>query len=145
MSRETIAPTTCVLDGASIVEGLAARGYHTLCVGGVGFFNRKNPLGLVLPSLFIPVAEESGLIGPLSEWVLREACRQNKAWQDEGLPPARVSVNLSARVFQQRDIAKLVMQVLAETGLEPQYLELELTESTIMRNAEVYKKVYGTP
>ncbi|WP_434108496.1 sensor domain-containing protein [Paraburkholderia caffeinilytica] len=93
-------------------------------------------VGLVMPSLFIPVAEESGLIGPLSEWVLREACRQNKAWQDEGLPPARVSVNLSARVFQQRDIAKLVMQVLAETGLEPQYLELELTESTIMRNAE---------
>ncbi|ANB71284.1 diguanylate cyclase [Paraburkholderia phytofirmans OLGA172] len=97
---------------------------------------RDPEVGLVLPSTFIPVAEESGLIGPLSEWVLREACRQNKAWQDEGLPPARVSVNLSARVFQQRDIAKLVMQVLAETGLEPQYLELELTESTIMRNAE---------
>jgi diguanylate cyclase (GGDEF)-like protein/PAS domain S-box-containing protein len=92
--------------------------------------------GLVLPSAFIPLAEESGLIGPLSEWVLREACRQNKAWQDDGLPPTRVSVNLSARVFQQRDIAKLVMQVLAETGLEARYLELELTESTIMRNAE---------
>src|SRR6266702_4398837 len=97
---------------------------------------RDPEVGLVPPSSFIPVAEESGLIGPLSEWVLREACRQNKAWQDQGLPPARVSVNLSARVFQQRDIAKLVMQVLAETGLEPQYLELELTESTIMRNAE---------
>ncbi|NML30635.1 sensor domain-containing protein [Paraburkholderia antibiotica] len=93
-------------------------------------------VGLVPPSSFIPLAEESGLIGPLSEWVLREACRQNKAWQDQGLPPARVSVNLSARVFQQRDIAKLVTQVLAETGLEPKYLELELTESTIMRNAE---------
>ncbi|OLL33240.1 diguanylate cyclase, partial [Burkholderia sp. SRS-W-2-2016] len=93
-------------------------------------------VGLVPPSSFIPLAEESGLIGPLSEWVLREACRQNKAWQQQGLPPARVSVNLSARVFQQRDIAKLVMQVLAETGLEPKYLELELTESTIMRNAE---------
>ncbi|MBC8746831.1 MULTISPECIES: sensor domain-containing protein [Paraburkholderia] len=93
-------------------------------------------VGLVPPSSFIPLAEESGLIGPLSEWVLREACRQNKAWQDQGLPPARVSVNLSARVFQQRDIAKLVMQVLDETGLEPKYLELELTESTIMRNAE---------
>jgi len=92
--------------------------------------------GLVPPSSFIPVAEESGLIGPLSEWVLREACRQNKAWQNLGLPPARVSVNLSARVFQQRDIARLVMQVLDETGLEPQYLELELTESAIMRNAE---------
>ncbi|SMG42081.1 sensor domain-containing protein [Paraburkholderia susongensis] len=93
-------------------------------------------VGLVPPSSFIPLAEESGLIGPLSEWVLREACRQNKTWQDQGLPPARVSVNLSARVFQQRDIAKLVTQVLAETGLEPKYLELELTESTIMRNAE---------
>ena len=93
-------------------------------------------VGLVPPSAFIPVAEESGLIGPLSEWVLREACRQNKAWQDDGLPPARVSVNLSARQFQQRDIAKLVMAILEETGLEPQYLELELTESTIMRNAE---------
>jgi diguanylate cyclase (GGDEF)-like protein/PAS domain S-box-containing protein len=92
--------------------------------------------GLVPPSAFIPVAEESGLIGPLSEWVLREACRQNKAWQDEGLPPARVSVNLSARQFQQRDIAKLVMSILDETGLDPRYLELELTESTIMRNAE---------
>jgi diguanylate cyclase (GGDEF)-like protein/PAS domain S-box-containing protein len=97
---------------------------------------RDPEVGLIPPSSFIPVAEECGLIGPLSEWVLREACRQNKAWQDEGLPPARVSVNLSARQFQQHDIAKLVTQVLAETGLEPQYLELELTESTIMRNAE---------
>ena len=92
--------------------------------------------GLVSPASFIPVAEESGLIGPLSEWVLREACRQNKAWQDAGLPPARVSVNLSARQFQQRDIASLVLSVLKETGLEPKYLELELTESAIMRNAE---------
>jgi diguanylate cyclase (GGDEF)-like protein/PAS domain S-box-containing protein len=92
--------------------------------------------GLVSPASFIPVAEESGLIGPLSEWVLREACRQNKAWQDAGLPPARVSVNLSARHFQQRDIANLVTSVLDETGLEPRYLELELTESAIMRNAE---------
>ncbi|WP_345812868.1 EAL domain-containing protein [Paraburkholderia sp. PREW-6R] len=97
---------------------------------------RDPEVGLVPPSSFIPVAEESGLIGPLSEWVLREACRQNKAWQDQGLPAARVSVNLSARVFQQRDIAQLVMQVLAETGLAPEYLELELTESAIMRNAE---------
>ncbi|MGH8780926.1 sensor domain-containing protein [Paraburkholderia sp.] len=97
---------------------------------------RDPEVGLVAPSVFIPVAEECGLIGPLSEWVLREACRQNRAWQDEGLPPARVSVNLSARVFQQRDIARLVTDVLAETGLAPQYLELELTESAIMRNAE---------
>ncbi|HXZ09741.1 MAG TPA: EAL domain-containing protein, partial [Paraburkholderia sp.] len=97
---------------------------------------RDPEVGLVSPASFIPVAEESGLIGQLSEWVLREACRQNKAWQDEGLPPTRVSVNLSAREFHQRNIAKLVTQVLEETGLAPQYLELELTESTIMRNAE---------
>jgi len=92
--------------------------------------------GLVSPSAFIPVAEECGLIGQLSEWVLREACRQNKAWQDRGLPLARMSVNLSARQFQQRDIRVLVTSVLAETGLAPQYLEIELTESAIMRNGE---------
>jgi EAL domain-containing protein (putative c-di-GMP-specific phosphodiesterase class I) len=92
--------------------------------------------GLVSPASFIPVAEECGLIGPLSEWVLREACRQNKAWQDQGLPHARVSVNLSARQFQLRDMAQLVTSVLAESGLAPRYLELELTESAIMRNAE---------
>jgi diguanylate cyclase (GGDEF)-like protein/PAS domain S-box-containing protein len=92
--------------------------------------------GLVLPTAFIPVAEECGLIGPLSEWVLREACRQNKAWQDQGLPAARMSVNLSARQFQQRDIRVLVTSVLEETGLAPQYLEIELTESAIMRNGE---------
>jgi diguanylate cyclase (GGDEF)-like protein/PAS domain S-box-containing protein len=97
---------------------------------------RDPEVGLVPPSSFIPVAEESGLIGQLTEWVLREACGQNKAWQDQGLPPARVSVNLSAREFHQRNIAELVTRVLEETGLAPQYLELELTESTIMRNAE---------
>jgi diguanylate cyclase (GGDEF)-like protein/PAS domain S-box-containing protein len=92
--------------------------------------------GLVSPSQFIPVAEESGLIGPLSDWVLREACRQNRAWQDAGLPPVRVSVNLSAKTFHQRDIAQLVSSVLQETGLEPCWLEVELTESTLMRNTE---------
>jgi EAL domain-containing protein (putative c-di-GMP-specific phosphodiesterase class I) len=92
--------------------------------------------GLVSPNAFIPVAEECGLIGPLAEWVLREACRQNKAWQDEGLPVVRMSVNLSARQFQQRDIRELVTSVLTETGLEPQFLELELTESAIMHNAD---------
>ena len=97
---------------------------------------RDPEAGLVSPAEFIPVAEASGLIGPLSEWVLREACRQNKAWQDHGLPAARVSVNLSATVFLQRDIAKLVTGVLDETGLDASWLELELTESALMRNAE---------
>ncbi|PLZ01660.1 diguanylate cyclase [Burkholderia sp. WAC0059] len=93
-------------------------------------------VGLVPPSIFIPVAEESGLIGPLSDWVLREACRQNKVWQESGLPPARVSVNLSTKVLQQRDVVQLVSQVLAESGLEARYLELELTESALMGNAD---------
>ncbi|CAM2140821.1 diguanylate cyclase [Pararobbsia alpina] len=92
--------------------------------------------GLIMPSEFIPVAEESGLIEAIGEWVLREACRQNKAWQDEGLPPARVSVNLSARQFHRTDIRQVVMSVLEETGLAPEYLEIELTESVIMTNAE---------
>ncbi len=93
-------------------------------------------IGLISPSAFIPVAEESGLIEAIGEWVLREACRQNKAWQKAGLPPARVSVNLSARQFHRTDIKQVVMSVLDETGLAPQYLEIELTESVIMSNAE---------
>ncbi|MFC5431029.1 EAL domain-containing protein [Paraburkholderia denitrificans] len=92
--------------------------------------------GLVPPAKFIPVAEESGLIGPLTDWVLREACRQNRAWQRAGLLPVRMSVNVSAREFHQRNIAEVVTEVLAETGLDPCYLELELTESALMRNAE---------
>ncbi|HKR42168.1 MAG TPA: EAL domain-containing protein, partial [Paraburkholderia sp.] len=97
---------------------------------------RDPEVGLVSPAQFIPVAEESGLIGPLSDWVLREACRQNRAWQLAGLPPVRVSVNFSAKTFHQRDIAQLVKDVLQETGLEACWLEIELTESTLMRNAE---------
>ena len=93
-------------------------------------------LGLIMPSEFIPIAEESGMIEGIGEWVLREACRQNKAWQDEGLPAARVSVNLSARQFHRTDIRQVVLSVLKETGLAPQYLEIELTESVIMTNAE---------
>ncbi|WP_343672281.1 EAL domain-containing protein [Paraburkholderia heleia] len=97
---------------------------------------RDPEVGLVSPAQFIPVAEESGLIGPLSDWVLREACRQNRAWQLAGLPPVRVSVNFSAKTFHQRDIAQLVKDVLHETGLQACWLEIELTESTLMRNAE---------
>jgi len=93
-------------------------------------------MGLIMPGGFISVAEECGLIGLLGEWVLREACRQNKAWQLAGLPPVCVSVNLSARQFHQKDIAAQVKAVLEETGLEARYLELELTESALMRNVD---------
>jgi diguanylate cyclase (GGDEF)-like protein len=88
--------------------------------------------GVIPPDKFIPVAEENGLIVRLGTWVLREACRQNKAWQNSGLPKLKVSVNLSARQLRDNAFLPLVMQILAETGLDPRYLELELTESALM-------------
>ena len=92
-------------------------------------------LGLVSPVDFIPLAEETGLIIPIGEWVLRTACTQARAWQNAGLPPLRLSVNLSARQFQ-KDLGDMVALVLEETGLEAKYLELELTESMLMHNPE---------
>ncbi|HVL37620.1 MAG TPA: EAL domain-containing protein [Burkholderiales bacterium] len=92
--------------------------------------------GLVRPARFIPLAEETGLIVPLGELVLREACRQARAWIDAGLEPGAVSVNLSARQFRQEGLVRLVSRVLEETGLDPRRLEMELTESTVMHNVE---------
>ncbi|MEJ5212164.1 MAG: EAL domain-containing protein, partial [Burkholderiales bacterium] len=91
-------------------------------------------LGLVPPREFVPILEETGLIIPVGEWVLREACRQNRAWQDMGLPSVRMAVNLSARQFVQRDLAGLVDLVLAETGLDAAYLELEITEEVLLEH-----------
>jgi len=93
--------------------------------------------GLISPAEFIPLAEDTGLIVPLGEWVLRTACAQNKAWQDAGFGSLRVAVNLSARQFEQPALAETIMRVLDETGLEPNCLELELTESAVMKNAEL--------
>jgi len=90
--------------------------------------------GLVPPGAFIPVAEETGLIIAISEWVLREACRRAKEWQDARLPAVRIAVNLSARHFRYSNLPETVASVLAETGLEAKHLELELTESTIMQD-----------
>lgn len=92
--------------------------------------------GLVLPARFIPVAEESGLIVPLGEWVLREACRQNRAWQQNGLPAMPVAVNLSAHQFHQKNLAQVISGALRESGLDARFLELELTESVVMRGSE---------
>ncbi len=92
-------------------------------------------LGLVSPAEFIPLAEETGLIAPLGEWVLHTACAQNKAWQDAGLEHLRVSVNLSLRQFRQADLVEMIERTLAETGLAPECLELELTESSMMKDA----------
>ncbi len=93
-------------------------------------------LGFVSPGKFIPVAEEHGLIVPIGDWVLRTACAQVRQWLDEGLPAVPVAVNVSAVQFRQPGLATRVAEILEQTGLAPEYLELELTESIIMREAE---------
>ena len=92
--------------------------------------------GLVCPRTFVPIAEDSGLIVPIGRWVLREACRQVQAWLDAGLPPIRIAVNVSAVEFRAGGFLEHVCAVLDETQLEPRYLDLELTESVLMANAE---------
>src|SRR5512143_197334 len=91
---------------------------------------------LVYPAGFIRLMEENGLIVPLGEWVLRQACLQGRAWQNAGIRPIRMAVNLSARQFQQQNIVETVERALEESGLEPALLELELTESIFIRNIE---------
>ncbi|GMK47557.1 hypothetical protein PghCCS26_46870 [Paenibacillus glycanilyticus] len=93
--------------------------------------------GMIPPGEFIPIAEESGMIVQIGDWVLEEACRQNKEWQDAGLPPMPVSVNLSIRQFVQQDLATKVASVLEKTGLKPEYLDLEITESMTMDTGHV--------
>lgn len=97
---------------------------------------RHPDLGIVSPAKFIPLAEETGMIVGIGEWVLRTACMQNKAWQDAGLPPVAVAVNLSARQFREKGLVRTIETILQESGLEPRYLELEVTESVIMDDAE---------
>ncbi len=94
-------------------------------------------LGLLSPARFLPLAEETTLILAIDSWMLRTACAQNRAWQKAGLPPICVSVNLSARQFQRPDLVDAVMQILKDTNLSPQYLELEITENTAMRDIEM--------
>ena len=95
------------------------------------------------PSRFIPVAEEIGLIVPIGKWVLRAACAQNKAWQDAGLTPFVVSVNVSVRQFRQDNLVQTIAEVLRDTGLEARYLEVELTESAVMHDAEQFIAMLG--
>jgi len=93
-------------------------------------------MGLIPPMKFIPLAEETGLIVPIGEWVLRTACARNKSWQEQGLPPLCVSVNLSARQFTHENLLQDVARVLNETGLDAAFLELEITESMVMHDPE---------
>jgi diguanylate cyclase (GGDEF)-like protein len=93
-------------------------------------------LGMISPAKFIPIAEETGFIVPLGEWILRMACKQNKKWQDAGYPPLQIAVNLSARQFKQDNFIQVISDILQETELEAKWLELEITESTIMDHVD---------
>jgi diguanylate cyclase (GGDEF)-like protein len=108
--------------------------YTGTVVGAEALFRWRHPeLGLLLPSEFIPLAEENGLIVPMGEWILENACLQNRAWQDSGLPRIRVSVNLSSRQLK-RSLIDTVAKGLQQSGLEPRYLSLELTESVLVNH-----------
>jgi len=98
-------------------------------------WNSKD-LGFVSPAEFIPMAEKTGLIVPIGEWVLETACAQNKAWQDQGFGPLLMSVNLSPRQFQQKNLVAMIAQALDDSSLAPELLDLEITESTMMHDAD---------
>ena len=93
-------------------------------------------MGMVSPRDFIPIAEKTGLILPIGEWVIRSACIQNKRWQEDGLLRVPISVNLSVNQFQNINIAEQIIKILEITKLDPEYLELEITEGIIMKDKE---------
>lgn len=97
--------------------------------------------GVIPPLDFIPLAEEMGLIIPIGEWVLKEACRQNKAWQDAKLSPIRMAVNVAMQQLKQRNFVDKVREILEETGLPPEYLEIEITENVILGSLEIIHTV----
>jgi EAL domain-containing protein (putative c-di-GMP-specific phosphodiesterase class I) len=96
---------------------------------------RRPGRALVEPARFIALAEQTGLIVPIGRWVMREACRQLRAWRDAGLPPMRIAINVSAVELRDREFVAGVLAALTETGLEPRYLELELTETFLMHDS----------
>ena len=106
-------------------------------IGMEALLRWKHPeKGMISPGDFIPLAEETGLIESIGEWVLRTACAQNKKWQDAGYPPVKVSVNMSARQFSKKNVAEMIGNILEETGLSPEHLGIEITESVIMLNVK---------
>lgn len=113
-------------------------------VGAEALVRWNHPeMGRVSPGEFIPMAEEMGLIAPLGEWVLETACRQTQAWQAQGLGPLRVAVNVSARQFDQKNLTQRVSQILTKTGLDPKYLELELTESLVLQDETAVAQAFS--
>jgi EAL domain-containing protein (putative c-di-GMP-specific phosphodiesterase class I) len=104
-------------------------------IGAEALLRWRHPeIGLVPPVEFIPILEETGMIIPVGDWVLRQASQQNRAWQDMGLPPIRMAVNLSVRQFIQKDLAESVLRVLEQVGLAPEYMELEITEDLLLEH-----------
>jgi diguanylate cyclase (GGDEF)-like protein/PAS domain S-box-containing protein len=105
--------------------------------GMEGLLRWQSPeLGLIPPARFIPLAEETGLIVPIGEWVMKTCCAQTMAWRQAGLPPLVMAVNLSPRQFRQQGLTEMVARILAESGLDPSYLELEVIESMVMHDVE---------
>ena len=104
-------------------------------IGAEALLRWRHPeLGLVPPSEFIPILDETGMIIPVGDWALREACRQNREWQDMGLPPIRVAVNLSVRQFMQKDLADTVVRALEAANLSAEHLEVEITEDLFLEH-----------
>lgn len=107
-------------------------------IGMEALLRWKHPeLGMVSPAVFIPIAEQSGIINTIGEWVLKTACRQNKIWQEKGYPPVRMSVNISVNQLRNPNIVGQIANVLQETGLQPKYLELEITEGSAINEANI--------
>ena len=98
--------------------------------------------GIVPPLEFIPLAEETGLIVPIGEWVMRSALRQIKKWQEAGLPDIRVAINITTKQFKLFNLVKTITDILEETGVEPKYLELELTENMVINNVEIINTIF---
>lgn len=133
---------------SAIVQGLRNNQFElfyqpqvALCTGAITGMEvllrwRHPELGLLLPEQFIPIAEETGSMIPLGEWVLREACLQNSQWQQEGYSPLRVTVNLSPSQFQRPGLETTIKEILIESGLTPQFLGLEITETVAMQNID---------
>ncbi|NEP60367.1 MAG: EAL domain-containing protein, partial [Symploca sp. SIO2G7] len=107
-------------------------------VGAEALVRWRHPeKGIILPSKFIAVAEETGLIVPIGEWVLYRACQQVQDWHNRGFVPLRLAVNISGRQFNQMELRQKLVQIIGKTGFNPRYLELELTESLLVQNVEV--------
>lgn len=106
-------------------------------VGLEALIRWNNPeLGLIPPNIFIPLAEQSGLINPIGQWVLETACKQNKVWQNMGLPNLRMAVNLSVEQFRDQELVSIIERILNETGMKSKHLELEVTESIAIEGKE---------